>query len=111
VSCLAKIYSFMTRIIVVVFLPGVGIASGQRVKESIKTTAYSLPNFYFCRPDQYSLTNSYVDDNSCLISEWLASLFLHDDFASRHLHIQLSRNDYTVPTRCRHRGEIVDLLG
>jgi hypothetical protein len=23
----------------------------------------------FCRPNQYSLTNSYVDDNSCLISE------------------------------------------
>jgi hypothetical protein len=23
----------------------------------------------FCRPDQFSLTNSYVDDNSCLISE------------------------------------------
>jgi hypothetical protein len=23
----------------------------------------------FCRPDQCSLTNSYVDDNSCLISE------------------------------------------
>jgi hypothetical protein len=27
------------------FLSGTGIASGQRVKESIKTTAYSLPNF------------------------------------------------------------------
>jgi hypothetical protein len=37
--------------------------------------------------------------------------FLHDDFASRHLHIQLFRNDYTVPTRCRHRGGIVDPLG
>jgi hypothetical protein len=23
----------------------------------------------FCRPDQCSLTNSYIDDNSCLISE------------------------------------------
>jgi hypothetical protein len=23
----------------------------------------------FCRPEQCSLTNSYVDDNSCLISE------------------------------------------
>jgi hypothetical protein len=23
----------------------------------------------FCRPDQCSLTNSYVNDNSCLISE------------------------------------------
>jgi hypothetical protein len=23
----------------------------------------------FCRPDQCSLTNSYVDDNSCLITE------------------------------------------
>jgi Integrase zinc binding domain len=43
---------------------------------------------------------------------WLVSslplLFLHDDFASRHLHIQLLRNDYTVPTWCRHRGGIVD---
>jgi hypothetical protein len=29
------------------------------------TTAYHL----FCRPDQFSLKNSYVDDNSCLISE------------------------------------------
>jgi hypothetical protein len=67
----------------------------------------------FCRPDQFSLTNSYVDDNSGLISELLASLFLHDDFASRHLHIQLLRNDYTVPTRCRYRGVggIVDPLG
>jgi hypothetical protein len=41
----------------------------------------------------------------------LPSLFVHDDFASRHLHIQLLRNDYTVPTRCRHRGGIVDPLG
>jgi hypothetical protein len=41
----------------------------------------------------------------------LPPLFLHDDFASRHLHIQLLRNDYTVPTRCRHRGGIVDPLG
>jgi hypothetical protein len=64
----------------------------------------------FCRPDQFS-RSSFVDDNSCLISEQLASLFLHDDFASRHLHIQLSRNDYTVPTRCQHRGGIVDPLG
>jgi hypothetical protein len=39
----------------------------------------------------------------------VACLFtLPDDFASRHLHIQLLRNDYTVPTRCRHRGGIVD---
>jgi hypothetical protein len=37
-SCLAKIYSFLTRIIVVDFLSDTGIASGQRVKESIKTT-------------------------------------------------------------------------
>jgi hypothetical protein len=64
----------------------------------------------FCRPDQCRRT-SYVVDNSCLISEQLASLFLHDDFASRHLHIQMLRNDYTVPTRCRHRGKIVDALG
>jgi hypothetical protein len=65
----------------------------------------------FCRPDQSSLTNSYVDDNSCLIGEELAFFILHDDFSSRHLHIQLLRNDYTVPTRCRHRGRIVDPLG
>jgi hypothetical protein len=43
--CLAKIYTFMTRIRVVAFLSGTGIASGQRVKESTKTTAYSLPNY------------------------------------------------------------------
>jgi hypothetical protein len=46
---------------------------------------------------------------------WLLSslplLFLHDDFASRHLHIQLLRNYHTVPTQCRHRGGIVDPLG
>jgi hypothetical protein len=65
----------------------------------------------FCRTDQCSLTNSYVDDNSCLISEYLAFSILHDVFASRHLHITMSRNDYTVPTRCRHRGGIVDPLG
>jgi Integrase zinc binding domain len=40
----------------------------------------------------------------------LPLLFLHNDFASRHLHIQLLRNDYTVSTRCRHRGGIVDPL-
>jgi hypothetical protein len=41
----------------------------------------------------------------------LPLLFLHDDFASRHQHITMSRNDYTVPTRCRHRGGRVDPLG
>jgi hypothetical protein len=41
----------------------------------------------------------------------LPSFFLHDDFASRHLHIQMLTNYYTVPTRCRHRGGIVDPLG
>jgi hypothetical protein len=35
-----EIYPFETRIIVVAFLSGTGIASGQRAKESIKTTAY-----------------------------------------------------------------------
>jgi hypothetical protein len=64
----------------------------------------------FCRPDQFS-RSSYVDDNSCLLVSSLPLLFLHDDFASRHLLIQLLRNDYTVPTRCRHRGGIVDPLG
>jgi hypothetical protein len=46
----------------------------------------------------------------CLVSS-LPLLFLRDDFASRHLHIQMLRNYYTVPTRCRHRGGIVDPLG
>jgi hypothetical protein len=41
----------------------------------------------------------------------LPSLFLHNVFASRHLHIQVSRNDSTVPTRCRHRSGIVDPAG
>jgi hypothetical protein len=40
----------------------------------------------------------------------LTSLFLHDVYASRHQHITMLRNDYTVPTRCRHRGG-VDPLG
>jgi hypothetical protein len=43
----------------------------------------------FCRPVQCSLTNSCVDDNSCLISEYLALFILHDVFASRHLHITM----------------------
>jgi hypothetical protein len=41
----------------------------------------------------------------------LPSLLLHDVFASRLLHITMLRNDYTVPTRCRHRGGIVDPPG
>jgi hypothetical protein len=65
----------------------------------------------FCRPDQCSLTNGDVDDNSCWLVSSLPSLFFHDDFASRHLHIQILRNDYTVPTRCRHRGGMVVPLG
>jgi hypothetical protein len=46
-----------------------------------------------------------------LLVSSLPSLFVHDDFASRHLHITMSRDDYTLPTRCRHRGGIVDPLG
>jgi hypothetical protein len=46
-----------------------------------------------------------------LVSEYLAFFILHDVFASRHLNIQMLRNDHTVPTRCRHRGGIVDPLG
>jgi hypothetical protein len=69
-----------------------------------------VPSPLFCAPDQY-IRSSYVDDNSCLISESLAFFILHDVFASRHLHIQLLRNDYTAPTRCLHRGGIVDPLG
>jgi hypothetical protein len=68
-------------------------------------------NCVFCRPDQCSLTNIYVADNSCLISKYFASLFLRDDFGSRHLHIQMLWNDYTVLTRCRHRGGMVASLG
>jgi hypothetical protein len=41
----------------------------------------------------------------------LPFFYLHNDFASRHLHIQMLRNDYTVPTRCRLRGGTVDPLG
>jgi hypothetical protein len=44
--CLAKIYSSMARIIVMAFLPGTGTASGQRVKESTKTTAFLLLTFH-----------------------------------------------------------------
>jgi hypothetical protein len=59
------------------------------------------------RQDQCSRSR-YVDYSSCLISEYLAFIILHDVFASRHLHIRMSRNDYTVPTRCRPRGGMVD---
>jgi hypothetical protein len=50
----------------------------------------------FCRLDQFS-RNSYADDTSLLVS--LTSFILHDVLASRHLHISMLRNDYTVPTR------------
>jgi hypothetical protein len=36
-------------------------------KQFDKTGKQIMP--VFCRPDQSSLTNSYVDDNGCLISE------------------------------------------
>jgi hypothetical protein len=38
-------------------------------KEARATKKTSMDVAVFCRPDQCSLTNSYVDDNSCLISE------------------------------------------
>jgi hypothetical protein len=63
-----------------------------------------------CHPDQCS-RSSCVDDNSYLISEQLAFFSLHDVFASVHLHVKMLRNDHTVPTRCRHRGGIVDPAG
>jgi hypothetical protein len=49
-------------------MPGKGLAL--RVTKAVAD--YCL----FCRPDQCIFTNSYVDDNSCLISEYLASYFI-----------------------------------
>jgi hypothetical protein len=64
----------------------------------------------FCRPNQFS-RSSYVDDNSCLLVSSLPSLF-NSMTSHRDIYIyEMLRNDFTVPTRCRHRGGIVDPLG
>jgi hypothetical protein len=64
----------------------------------------------FCRPDQFSRI-SHVGDNSCLLVSSLRPLF-YTISSDRDIYIyEMFRNDYTVPTRCRHRGGIVDPLG
>jgi hypothetical protein len=87
-----------------------GFPVGEATWETHPVMTLDIPEIVFCRPDQCS-RNSDVDDNSCLISELLAFFILHDVFASRHLHLRMLTSDYTVPTRCRHRGEIVDPPG
>jgi hypothetical protein len=63
----------------------------------------------FCRPDQFSRSR-YVDDNSCLLVSSLPSLFYtmtsHRDIYT----YEMLRNYSTVPSRCRHRGGMVDPL-
>jgi hypothetical protein len=49
----------------------------------------------------------YLDDKKCLLANSLPHLFV-TVFPSRHLHISMLKNDYTVPTRWRHKGRIVD---
>jgi hypothetical protein len=70
-----------------------------------------VSSLVFCRPGNVVLQIVM----STITVVWLVSslplLFLHDAFASRHLHIQMLRNDYTVPTRCRHRRGMVDPPG
>jgi hypothetical protein len=64
----------------------------------------------FCRPDQFSRSR-YVDNNSCLLVSSLPSLF-YTMTSHRDIYIyEMLRNDYTVPTRCRPRGGMVDPLG
>jgi hypothetical protein len=61
-------------------------------------------------PDQLS-RSSYVDDNSCLFVSSLPSLF-YTMTSLRDIYIyEMLRNEYTVPTRCRHRGGMVNPLG
>jgi hypothetical protein len=64
----------------------------------------------FCRPDQF-IRNSYVDDNS----SWLVSSFpslLYTMSSHRDIYIyEMLRHDFTEPTRCRHRGGMVNPLG
>jgi hypothetical protein len=64
----------------------------------------------FCRSDKFS-RSSYVDDNSCLLVSSLPSLYYRMT-SHRDIYIyEMLRNDYIVPTRCRHRGVMVDPLG
>jgi hypothetical protein len=64
----------------------------------------------FWRPDQCS-RSSYVYDKSCLLVSSLPSLF-YTMTSHRDIYIcEMLRNDYTVPTRCRHRGGMIDPLG
>jgi hypothetical protein len=59
-----------------------------------------------CRPDQFS-RSSYVDDNRCFIVSSLRPLF-YSMSSHRDIYIyEMLRNDYTVRTRCRHRGGMV----
>jgi hypothetical protein len=59
---------------------------GEILRSSLVILSMSRGLILFCRPDQLS-RSSYVDDNSCLLVSSLPLFFLHDDFASRHLHI------------------------
>jgi hypothetical protein len=64
----------------------------------------------FCRPDQCS-RSSNVGDDSCLLVSSLPPLF-YTMTSRRDIHIyKMLKNDYTVPTRCRHRSGMVDPLG
>jgi hypothetical protein len=45
------------------------VVRSERDKHKCSATKMLMSTVVFCRPDQYSLTNCYVDDNSCLISE------------------------------------------
>jgi hypothetical protein len=71
----------------------------------------AVESLLFYRPDQRSLTNSYVDDISCLLVSSFPSLF-YTMPSHRDIFIyEMLRNDYTVPTRYRHRRGMIDPLG
>jgi hypothetical protein len=64
----------------------------------------------FCRPNQCSRCSN-VDDKSCLLLSNLPSLF-YTMTSHQDIYIyEMLRNDYAVPTRCRHRGGMVYSLG
>jgi hypothetical protein len=89
-------------------------------------TMYSFLNMNICRclnaktlckikKASYSLIKTTVIVSYLLRLRWsrrqnssLSPLMLHDVFALRHSHISMFRNDYTVSTRWRHQGGIVD---